>query len=262
MQQARPKFWKDVLDLPNMSTLRLNLAHAGGLWNFHDKGGANVWTAEVAAMLADADRRYPNLYADVGDVANFLEGTDDPETRSLVEKMRRLPRAAKARLMYGTDWTFLGRLPGARKYRASFEKVMTDVLGRDYLPGFFYQNAAAFLGLAPGAGTRRRLDAFYIDNGRQPPPTFSMRSQGRRPRPPHRHHGGALRTRRLYFPFADSRDALLLRGAWSSRSKVFEKWSGPDQAGQSRERGLWVESGDQVFARNLTLASLPQSGLR
>lgn len=166
-QRAHPGFWKKVLQRRGLSTLRLNLAHAGGLWDFHKPD--NAWVAAVNDMLASAHERYPNLYADVGDVANFLEGTNDQETKDLIANMRRMRPAAKARLMYGTDWTFLGRYSGARKYRASFEAVMVKVLGTQDLSNFFYRNAAAFMGLAPGSATRNRLDAFYKDNQRQPP---------------------------------------------------------------------------------------------
>lgn len=167
--RAHPCFWERVLDVPKLSTLRLNLAHAGGLWGYNKPKDPNVWTAYVSDMLAKADRKYPNLYADVGDVANFLEGTEDDKTTRLIANIKALPPATKARLMYGTDWSFLGRYPAARNYRASLEKVMTDALGRDRLPGFFYRNAAEYLGLAPGAIPRRRIDDFYRNNQRQPP---------------------------------------------------------------------------------------------
>lgn len=172
---AYPGLWEQVLNRPKMSELRLNLAHAGGLWGFDDPKGRNPWVRAVEDMLANT--RYPNLYADVGDVANFLDGTHDRKTRTLIANMRGLRPAAKAKLMYGTDWTFLGRYPGASKYRASFEAVMAKVLETQDLSRFFYLNAAAFMGLAPGAETRRRLDAFYISNQRQPPNFLDAFSQ-------------------------------------------------------------------------------------
>lgn len=165
--KADPEYWRQVLEMKEFRALRLNLAHAGGLFFWYDKPRETSWTREVANMLACG--RYPNLYADAGDVANFLEGISDTNTKKLIENMQNMQREAKQRLMYGTDWPLLARLPGFRKYRRSFDPVLAKVFDTNDLPKFFYRSAASFLGLSPEMETRKRLDQFYKKNMRPPP---------------------------------------------------------------------------------------------
>lgn len=165
--RAHPQYWKNLLDTKEFCEIRLNLAHAGGLFFWYGNNEKKpAWTKYLDGMLASG--KYPNLYADVGDVANFLTGTRDEDTKELIANMRTLKPAARDRLMYGTDWPLLARLPDFNRYKKSFKPVMTDIIGSD-LSKFFYGNAAAFLGLRSGMETRNRLDQFYKKNFRPTP---------------------------------------------------------------------------------------------
>jgi len=170
LERAHPEHWQHVLDMDGFQDLRLNLAHSGGLFFWYEGARKHAWTDKVADMLACG--RYRNLYADVGDVANFLTGVSDEDTKNLIANMRTMPKAARNRLMYGTDWPLLARLPDFKKYRTSFEPVLSDLLGTTDLSPFFFRNAASFLGLTSDTRTRQRLADFYRSKQRAWPDTL------------------------------------------------------------------------------------------
>ncbi|GLS18392.1 hypothetical protein GCM10007874_14090 [Labrys miyagiensis] len=163
MQRAHPRYWRRLLDIPKFRSLRLNLGHAGGIFDYDKPTDSNVWTNEVADMLG----RYPNLYADVSDLAivTATSGKDKAQKDAILANVSKLPDCAKARLMYGTDWLLMGRYGEAGTYRDAMRTAMGPVLGAD-LDNFFSGNAAAFLGLSDDKGTRGRLKAFYKANSK------------------------------------------------------------------------------------------------
>ena len=184
-RRGGPKGWQTVLDQPRWKTLRLNLAHCGGVWNLAPDHAAQItaeaggaWPIEVIDMLGQPD--YPNLYADLADFDGVLacpaaltpalaacdSTTVVPKDSSILPLARRVAcnPAARLRLMYGTDYMFLIQAPGTRDYLTQMRDCLAPALGMnpdDLLGG----NAARFLGLDnPASGTRIRLDRFRGDD--------------------------------------------------------------------------------------------------
>jgi predicted TIM-barrel fold metal-dependent hydrolase len=173
---ADPVFWHEVLSIPKLRTLRLNLGHFGAVWNL-DKTEVLArddlsWTGYIVRMIEDND--FPNLYTDFGDFSVVL-GRSDRELerrKAIFERLHRIalnPKNTKirSRLMYGSDWFLLGREPGFEAYYAQMHDHLLPELGASP-DEFFWKNAARYLGLARDGRTRDRLRTFYSDNGRDP----------------------------------------------------------------------------------------------
>jgi predicted TIM-barrel fold metal-dependent hydrolase len=181
-----PEAWMEVLS--KYPTLRLNLAHAGGVWNLAASAVAHInaetaslppsngiahWPNQVIAALGNPDT--PHFYADIADYndviacAATLAPTSPPPAGGDASSITALARlvaanpAARARLMYGTDYSFLTQYAGTETYLAQMRGCLAPLLGikpGDLLGG----NAARFLGLTnPASKTRRRLDSFRGD---------------------------------------------------------------------------------------------------
>jgi predicted TIM-barrel fold metal-dependent hydrolase len=172
---AAPEAWRALLRQPAYKNLRLDLGHCGGPWDFAPNSETNtIWTETVIALLgSDA---YPNLYADVSDDSFIIESTTDDRTTDR-ELMRRLSSfllanpKARARLLYGSDWSLLAREADADQYYFCMKTRFCDLLNftaaerRGYLGG----NALRFLGLVRNPdGTkpqnRQRLEQFRRNN--------------------------------------------------------------------------------------------------
>ena len=176
-----PGGWWDVLG--RWRTLRLNLAHAGGVWDLAPDRAAGVrakakglWPVEVVGRLGRPE--CPNLYADLADFDGVLackpgpgeapgacrRSVDgEPALARLVEEVACNPGARK-RLMYGTDYMFLIQAAGTEDYSTKMRECLAPALGM--VPAdLMGLNAASFLGLTkPGSGTRMRLDRFRGDD--------------------------------------------------------------------------------------------------
>ncbi len=175
-----PAGWLAVLKDPRFRSLRLNLAHCGGVWDLAASRAATVvpqagglWPVTVVEALGRPE--YPHLYADIADFDGVLqctstlapagdapEGGDASAITALVRLVRQNP-AARKRLMYGTDYMFLTQSRGTESYVAQMRDCLAPLLGMnpDDLMG---ANAARFLGLTDrNSQTRRRLDAFSRD---------------------------------------------------------------------------------------------------
>jgi predicted TIM-barrel fold metal-dependent hydrolase len=166
---AAPEAWRAFLRQPGHKKLRLDLGHCGGPWDFDDNSVTETnWTKTVIKLLGDPDS-YPNLYADISDDSWIL----DPDSADNQKLMRILSRflqsnpKARARLLYGSDWSLLAREAGANDYYQCMKTHFCDYL--NFSPaerrGFLGGNAVRFLGLAKNAdGTkpknRLRLEHF------------------------------------------------------------------------------------------------------
>jgi predicted TIM-barrel fold metal-dependent hydrolase len=176
--RASPFFWEKALD--QYPTLRLNLAHCGGIWDIdrdRHRPGAETWTKKVIELLGSG--KYPNLYADVGDDTAVLENTreDAGLEKRITDRLAGYlhdNQRARGRLMFGTDWTLAGRELNMHRYYEYMKTRFCDGLNlsdseREGVLGY---NAASFLGLASVAGNkpkaRLRLEAFYADHGLDP----------------------------------------------------------------------------------------------
>ena len=170
-----PAAWHELLAMPRFRTLRLNLAHCGGVWHLDPQKAQEVipytktlWPADVLRQLAAPDRP-PNLYADLADfdgVHLCVKGNTPLGTPTAASALKDVvshgPRAAD-RLMYGTDYMFLVLAEHSESYLRSMRECLAPNLGmspQDLLGG----NAARFLGLTdPRSPTRLRLDRFRAD---------------------------------------------------------------------------------------------------
>jgi predicted TIM-barrel fold metal-dependent hydrolase len=178
-----PDGWLQVLKNPRFRTLRLNLAHCGGVWDLAAARAATIATLmppgtppwPVTVLDALGRPEYPNLYADIADFDDVMQcaaalapagaappGGDASPITALARLTAQHPPARK-RIMYGTDYMFLTQYPNTQTYLANMRDCLAPLLGMkpDDLMG---ANAARFLGLSDHASqTRRRLDAFRGD---------------------------------------------------------------------------------------------------
>jgi predicted TIM-barrel fold metal-dependent hydrolase len=170
---AAPEAWQVFLQQPGHAKLRLDLGHCGGPWDFAPNSQTNtIWTQTVIELLGSG--AYPNLYADVSDDSWILDPNGAPNKklmRILSGFLDSNPKA-KARLLYGSDWSLLARETGANNYYACMKTHFCDCLNftpaecRGYLGG----NAVRFLGLAKNPDgskpkNRIRLEKFRSSNG-------------------------------------------------------------------------------------------------
>lgn len=158
---AGPQGWLDVLKgHPN---LRLNLAHAGGVWDLEEgASGAGVGWPEIVMKTLNSGT-YPNLYSDFADFGEMLEcGSPEGPKGSAVRRLAGLLdlyHGAQRKVMYGTDYPFLIRTAHTENFLSAARCLAREahMSPTDLLAG----NAARFLGLADRAsGTRKRLDEF------------------------------------------------------------------------------------------------------
>jgi predicted TIM-barrel fold metal-dependent hydrolase len=175
---AAPEAWRTLLETTPYQTIRLDLGHCGGPWDFDaNPQTKTIWTKTVIEMLGVADSKYPNLYADVSDDSWIIESTsnDRDKDRELMRLLRGFLQtnpAARTRLLYGSDWSLLAREADADLYYTSMKSRFCSYLNfssaeiRGYLGG----NAVRFLGLAKKQDgskplNRQRLEQFRSDHG-------------------------------------------------------------------------------------------------
>jgi predicted TIM-barrel fold metal-dependent hydrolase len=181
---ADPKFWKELLDKPPVGTLdyaklRINLGHFGGIWNFDNLAPSSTHIAWTRFVVEDMMKsgKYPNLYTDIGDFSVVLDRTQDEidEDTVITGKLGDLITnwdPLRYRVMYGSDWIFLGIEPGFEAYYAQMRSHLGPVLAPSdpTMADFLWKNAARFLGLVSGTvtPTLTRLRAFYTAHGLDP----------------------------------------------------------------------------------------------
>lgn len=199
--RANPEHWEKLLAGRSAggkpyAGLRINLAHMGAVWCHVDPAmqrpparnpsdeysrcqAAMGWSETLFRMLASggAEPAYPNLYADLADVAAIARDDSRMSERDRDGRLKTIqalqalvrqsgrPDRVLARLLYGTDWMFLAMF-------AQFENFAdgaATVAGRigSTPDALLWQNAARFLGLVkPGRDGREsrtlaRLRRFY-----------------------------------------------------------------------------------------------------
>jgi len=169
-----PQGWFEVLQ--TYRTLRLNLAHAGGVWNLAAarapairKASGGLWPVDVVARLGSPEN--PNLYADVADFGDVLNCTLPPPGPTaadmsalggLAQLVSANPQSRK-HIMYGTDYMFLIQTAGTEAYVAKMRDCASVALGVSPAD-LMGDNAARFLGLNDRtSATRLRLAAFRGD---------------------------------------------------------------------------------------------------
>ena len=171
---AAPEAWRVFLRQPDHKNLRLDLGHCGGPWDFNENPMTKtIWTQTVIELLGDPNA-YPNLYADVAD-DSFILHPGSADNRELMRKLSGFLRSnlkARARLLYGSDWSLLAREADANDYYECMKTHFCNCLNftADERRGFLGGNAMRFLGLAKNPNgskpkNRIRLENFRSTNG-------------------------------------------------------------------------------------------------
>jgi predicted TIM-barrel fold metal-dependent hydrolase len=172
--RANPKFW--ALALAKYPTLRINMAHFGGFRQIGEPPKRDVtWEWTIGHIFGASPQSY--AYADLSYFAELLDG-DAVKRRALLADMTAFRAAFPAsadHLMFGSDWTMVGREAGfvPKKPNTSYADIVGAFLGtagyRDAdIDKIMFGNAIRFLGLGPDdrdKGTRGRLEAFYAAHG-------------------------------------------------------------------------------------------------
>jgi predicted TIM-barrel fold metal-dependent hydrolase len=171
---GNPVFWRDVLDeYPN---LHLNLGHfAWGQGSGYGDKHMSALVKSVCSLMLE----YNYVYADVShhkvvsrqgrrkNTAAYKAMRNDYAGSSL-EKLKR-------RLLYGSDWHVLKRLPRFETFMGHYITVLrqADFYTEKEIEDFLGGNALEFLGLVPGGKNRERLKDFYAKKKIAPPKWFT-----------------------------------------------------------------------------------------
>ena len=159
---SAPVWWdKVVTQFPG---LRINAGHFGG--DHHAKG--EDWPREFVALMGTG--RGSRFYADLG----FADALFNPKSPTYARTAGLLAgplagagsASVHSRIMYGSDWLMLSRLPRWEDYAHAVERFLRSVPGLDHaaaLRSVFFDSAAHCYGLRAGEATRARLERFYRD---------------------------------------------------------------------------------------------------
>jgi predicted TIM-barrel fold metal-dependent hydrolase len=163
-------FWHEVLWQDKYKDLHLNLAHFG--WH-RDQGyeGTDSWVKDICEMVKD----YEFVFTDV---SHHRVVSDQYSTEFKVHYKRvcRDYPMVKKKLLFGTDWHVIKRLPDFIHFKEKYVEVLRhrDLFTEEEIDDFLGGNAMRFLGLLPGRkrNNRKRLEEFYQNHGIDPPDWF------------------------------------------------------------------------------------------
>ncbi|GBD95094.1 amidohydrolase [bacterium BMS3Abin05] len=157
-----------MLDQEKFKNLHLNLAHFG--WYTPEGYTGNItWVKDICKMLDD----YNYLFTDVSCHRVVLKKYIQ-KFKSDYKKIGSDFPIVKERLLFGTDWHVLKRVPNFRDFKDDYIAVLkhennfNDAEIKNFLSG----NALNFLGLYKGGKNLKRLEKFYKDNNINPPEWF------------------------------------------------------------------------------------------
>lgn len=162
---ADPAGWQPVLDRQDWQGIHLNLAHFGGFEETAPNSavGGTDWEDTLIAMI----QRYQNLYFDLSYWTEATNGDAEQRLR-VMQRMEKLLSAHPKmieRMMYGSDWSMIGREPGHQVYFDEAVKALRELgLSEDQMKAVMGGNAARYLGLDSDGPQRQRLDAIHSDN--------------------------------------------------------------------------------------------------
>lgn len=160
---ADPAGWQVVLRDPRFKNLQLNLAHFGGFDETHGNDAFTSdsdWEATMAAMVGE----FPNVYFDLGYWTDAAE-IDNEDRARVLERTAALIASTPAmldRMMYGSDFSMIGRLPSHPAYLSGLHQTFDDLgLTPAQTEAVMGGNAAAYLGLDRRGKQRARLAHAY-----------------------------------------------------------------------------------------------------
>jgi predicted TIM-barrel fold metal-dependent hydrolase len=171
--RANPRFWALVLE--KYPTLRINMAHFGGFRQLGQPPKRDVtWEWTIGRMFA---RPQSPAFSDLSYFSELLPDSREKRKELLLNltAFRTAFPASADHLMFGTDWTMIGREAGFEPKRkgVSYVDLVGEFLGEagygyGDIDKIMFGNAVRFLGLGAGDranGTRGRLEAFYAGHG-------------------------------------------------------------------------------------------------
>lgn len=169
--RADPAYWLPVFG--RWPALRVGLAHFGPFAAHSVAAPAgsalpeSSWEWTFGRYIAGAGD--PPVFADIS-YLNEITQRSPAELSAYAATFRRWIAQFDPgchHLMFGTDWTMLGRDPAYAGYTARVHAFFKDACSFSpaMMERLFYGNAARFLGIREGDGARKRLLAFYDRNG-------------------------------------------------------------------------------------------------
>jgi predicted TIM-barrel fold metal-dependent hydrolase len=141
--KSDPAFWRNVLE--KRPSLRLCLAHAGGDEPWFGKKAFSGSFAERAFQLA---RDFPNVYCEFG----YHDDVLHPERRqafvqNLARCLEQTGGAFGKKIIYGTDWHLIEKIPGHEEYFRAFEALFDQPPLSNFKEDFFFNNAVTYMNL-------------------------------------------------------------------------------------------------------------------
>lgn len=167
--RANPAYWIDVVKKRQWRDLRLCLAHMGYFqpWNGSSTAGLapgrRTWEWTAGNYIKDNPQS--NVCIDISYLTEVL-GSSQERRQQLADKLREWIDECDPdvrHILYGTDWTMVGREPDFPNYTSEVLKFLSKQCGLDdqQVDRIMMGNAVRFLGLLPGDKTRQRLTEFY-----------------------------------------------------------------------------------------------------
>jgi predicted TIM-barrel fold metal-dependent hydrolase len=155
--------------LQSHPNLQLNLAHFGG---FEEVGrpprNENTWEWTIGRMWAKSPNAY--VYADMSFFSEILGDAEKREdVKARLKTFKSTFQGSEDRLIYGSDWTMIGREPGVAPVDLEAHRPYPELVANFLFDSGFsdaaiekimYRNSIRFLGLERGGGTRGRIEAF------------------------------------------------------------------------------------------------------
>lgn len=179
--RPNPLYWRGVLS--ERPRLRVNFGHFGGAWKKSDEVGQQdyAWAREIIKLFAE----YPNVYGDFGDYELVLKpGSPEMAALSLFLTSLKAEETAlmRKRLLFGTDWEMLGRVPNNQLFASKMLQYMVDTMGGS-VDDYAAQNALRFIGLDDdNSPATARLVKFHQQGSVNGPTLDAFRTLVRRPR--------------------------------------------------------------------------------
>jgi hypothetical protein len=146
--------------------LRVSLAHFGGFEEGRSGGLEASWEEHIGELLGGSSSR---LFADLSYFSEILPGVvpsdrQDQLRRLLASFLQKYDQSAR-HLMYGSDWTMLGREPGHERYLSAVENVLGSIMDAAALQRCMGLNAGRWLGLGPEGKNRGRIERYRKSHG-------------------------------------------------------------------------------------------------
>lgn len=165
-----PAYWRRVLEMPGLESLRLCLAHAGGMqgWTLpHSHAGDEAWDSTWACEVVALCTHYPSVYCDF---AQFSCVFDDEARAKFTRRLERVVEATAAaarpfstRVLFGSGWHPFSRTPQHREFaRVWRSMIATSPVLAPYEAELLTLNAARYFRFTDTGETARRVASAQV----------------------------------------------------------------------------------------------------